>query len=164
MKKEIKYAVLGGLVTAVAFAGVTAFLTRNDEKTTDLGAAAYACYRLDDSTGAKNEDDKSGISTTKYYEFGRLESITVEEDVDVKYYINVYDEDKKFVQVDEYTADLTDEELAAYESIGAAYFKIEIVDPNDDDDEISLLEKIGLSGKVTVTLNDGAAETEETKK
>ena len=161
MKKGTwKYAVVGVAVAVVAALGAGALFGRdNDEaKTKTLNALDYGIYRLDDVTGKKDEDDKSGISTKNYYKLEELKSIEVGEN-EVTYYVNVYDKDKTFIKADEYKTDVTDVDLTAYERIGAVFFKVEIVDPEDD--EVKILEVSKISKLVTVTLGE-AETTEET--
>lgn len=159
MKKGTwKYVAIGAVVaiSAVIGAGVAFGRDKDEEKTKTLNSLDYGIYRLDDTTGKKDEDDKSGISTKDFYKVDELKSIEIGSN-DVTYYVNVYDKDKNFIKVDEYKADITDVDLTAYERIGAVFFKVEIVD--SEDDEIGLLEKGDLVKQVTVTL--GEAETPE---
>lgn len=156
-KKSVALVAAGVAVSVIAFAGASAIHSRdNDEKT--LNAFNYERGNLDDVTG-KFDDEEIGIVTKKYYKFEELKSIDIDGDVVV--YVNAYDEDKTFIQADEYTEDLTEEEIASYSALGGVYFKLEIVDP--DDDEISFLEVNKLQEKVTVTLTEAEEEAEEEK-
>ena len=162
-KKNTKKTVVGivvGVLSLIATVGALSKIVAEDEKTKVLKVSDYQVCLLDDTTGKADEDDKGGISTTSYYKLEDLESIEIaDKDMDVKYYVNVYDEDKIFMQVDEYMEDLTASDKLAYENLGAVYFKIEIVDP--DDDEISWFEKFSLVEAIEVTL-DADGEEEET--
>lgn len=156
-KKNNATLIIAGIaIAAIAFSGASAMLKKDEDKT--LNAFNYERGNLDDVTG-KFDDEEIGIVTKKYYKFEELKSIDIDGDVIV--YVNAYDEDKKFIQVDEYTEDLTEEEIAAYSALGGVYFKLEIVDP--DDDEISFLEVNKLQEKVTVTLTEAKEEAEEEK-
>lgn len=156
-KKNNGTLIIAGIaIAAIAFAGASAMQKKDEGKT--LNAFNYERGNLDDVTG-KFDDEEIGIVTKKYHKFEELKSIDIDGDVVV--YVNAYDEDKKFLQVDEYTEDLTDEEIAAYSTLGGVYFKLEIVDP--DDDEISFLEVNKLQEKVTVTLTEVEEEAEEEK-
>ncbi len=164
MKKGTwKYVAVGAVISAVAVIGVGALFGRDsdEEKKETLNAFDYGIFRLDDTTGKKDEDDKSGISTKDYYKLDELQSIEIGEN-EVTYYVNVYDKDKTFIKVDEYKADMTDIDFTAYERIGAVYFKVEIVDPEDE--EINFFEQCELAKLVTVTLGEaesaGTTETE----
>ena len=141
----------------VAVVGITSALT-NDDKTKVLKASDYQVCMLDDTTGKTDKDNEGGISTKSFYKLEELESIEVKKDADVEYYVNVYDEDKVFMQVDKYTADLKDSDLIAYENLGAVYFKVEIVDTEDE--KISWFDKFGLVDSVEVTLNEDVEEDE----
>ena len=159
MKKgTFKYVAIGAAISVVACIGAGALFGRDndEEKTRTLNSLDYGIYRLDDSTGKKDEDDKSGISTKDYYKLEELQSIEVGK-TDVTYYVNVYDKDKTFIKVDEYTADITDVDLTAYERIGAVFFKVEIVNPEDD--EINFFEQCELAKLVTVTLGEVVEDT-----
>lgn len=156
-KKNNGTLIIAGIaIAAIAFAGASAMLKKDEDKT--LNAFNYERGNLDDVTG-KFDDEEIGIVTKKYHKFEELKSIDIDGDVVV--YVNAYDEDKQFIQVDEYTESLTEEEIAEYSAIGGVYFKLEIVDP--DDDEISFLEVNKLQEKVTVTLTEAEEEAEEEK-
>lgn len=155
-KKSVALVAAGVAVSVIAFSGASAMLKKDEDKT--LNAFNYECGNLDDVTG-KFDDEEIGIVTKKYYKFEELKSIDIDGDVVV--YVNAYDEDKTFIQADEYTEDLTEEEIASYSALGGVYFKLEIVDP--DDDEISFLEVNKLQEKVTVTLTEAEEEAEEEK-
>ncbi|MBQ3220330.1 MAG: hypothetical protein IJB34_00030 [Clostridia bacterium] len=150
-KRNVALIVAGVAVAVVAFAGASAVMSR-DSGETELKARHYEIGRLD-SVGKFDEDD-SGIVTKKYYKVAELKSIEVKEDV--TYYVNVYDKDKTFIQVDEYTDDLTDEALAQYTELGAVYFKLEVV--NDEDDEIGFFDRYSLAGDIEVVLEEADEE------
>ena len=155
-KNNTSLIIAGVVIGAIAFAGASAMMNKDEDKTLNVLNYEQGC--LDDVTG-KFDNEKSGIVTRKYYKFEELKSIEI--DGDVLVYVNAYDEDKQFIQVDEYDKTLTKEEIAEYSAIGGVYFKLEIVDP--DDDEISLLEMNKLQEKVKVTLTEVEKEEDETK-
>ena len=150
-KRNVALIVAGVAVAVVAFAGASAVMGR-DSGETELKARHYEIGRLD-SVGKFDEDD-SGIVTKNYHKVAELKSIKVKEDV--TYYVNVYDKDKTFIQVDEYTDDLTDEALAQYAELGAVYFKLEVV--NDEDDEIGFFDRYSLAGDIEVVLEEADEE------
>lgn len=159
--KKIFGIAAGALAGVVAIVGLTALITRDDDKTKVLKASDYQVCMLDDTTGKTDKDNAGGISTKSFYKLEDLDSIEVDKDADVKYYVNVYDEDKIFIQVDEYTGDLKASDKIAYENLGATYFKIEIVDTKDE--EISWLEKFDLVKAVDVTLSEGTSAEEDSE-
>ena len=148
-KKWIKIGAIAlGVVVA---AGVVTLLTRDGEKEQKLGVFDYQACRIDDVTGKKVEEDNTGISTKNFIKLEQLQSITLSEKAEaVTYYVNCYDDAKTFIQVDEYTADLTAEDMKAYENLGVTYVKIEVVD--SDDDEITSLDVLKVSEMLEVTL------------
>lgn len=147
-----------GVAVTVAAVGLIAAFSKNSEDTVKpLTALDYQGCMLDDLSGKKDENDKTGISTKEFIEFEHLQGIEVGKN-DVTYYVNAYNKDKKLIQVDEYTADLTDEDLTAYANLGVEYVKIEIVDP--DDEEISFFDISRVSKLIEVELGE-AEETEE---
>ena len=152
MKKgTLKFMAIGAVIAIGAGVGASMALGRNldNPKTKKINALEYGIYRLNDTTGKIEDDDKSGITTKNFYKLEELQSIEIGEN-EVTYYVNVYDKDKTFIKVDEYNADITDVDLTAYERTGVVFFKIEIVDPEDD--EINFFEQCELAKLVTVTL------------
>lgn len=147
-QKNLALIAAGVAVAVIAFAGAAAVLGNDSE--TELKARHYEIGRLDDSTGKFDEDDNSGIVTKDFYKFEELKSIAIEKDV--VYYVNAYDADKTFIQVDEFTEDWTKEDATTYEGIGAVYFKLEVVD--EDNDDLSFLDRYSLAGKIEVTLEE----------
>ena len=143
---------VAAVAVVVAFGAVSAISRNNDDEKV-LNGWAYETCRLNDTTGKKDEDDKSGISTKEFYEIESLKSIkfTDEEAEGIEYYVNLYDEDKRFMSVEKQTGDFMAEDVNAAKVRGAAYFKVEIVDTEDE--EISFFEKFGLSDKVAVKLD-----------
>lgn len=151
-KNKLAKFAIGAIVAIVAFGAIVG-IARNggDEKV--LNGTAYETCRLDDTTGKKVKDDKSGISTKDFYEIEQLHSIKLTDETaeGIEYYVNLYDEDKTFLSVEKVTGDFMAEDITAAKARGAAFFKVEIVDTNDD--EISFFEKYGLSDKVAVKLD-----------
>ena len=97
-KKNNATLIIAGIaIAAIAFAGASAMQKKDEDKT--LNAFNYERGNLDDVTG-KFDDEEIGIVTKKYYKFEELKSIDIDGDVVV--YVNAYDEDKQFIQVDEY--------------------------------------------------------------
>lgn len=156
-KKTWIYVTVGVAVGVVAIFGASAVLNRDSDKVKPLTALDYQGCMLDDLSGKKDENDKTGISTKEFIEFEHLQGIEVGKN-DVTYYVNAYNKDKKLIQVDEYTADLKDEDLTAYANLGVEYVKIEIVDP--DDEEISFFDISRVSKLIEVELGE-VEETEE---
>lgn len=146
-----------GVAVTVAAVGLVAGAAKKADKVKPLTAFSYQGCMLDDLSGKKDENDKTGISTKEFIEFEHLQGIEVGKN-DVTYYVNAYNKDKKLIQVDEYTADLKDEDLTAYANLGVEYVKIEIVDP--DDEEISFFDISRVSKLIEVELGE-AEETEE---
>lgn len=155
MKKNKWAKIAIGVIAAVVALGAVVAIARSaDEgKSKVLNGWAYETCRLDDTTGKKDEDDKSGISTKDFYEIEQLQSIklTDEKAEGIEYYVNLYDADKTFLSVEKQTGDFMAEDVAAAKARGAAYFKVEIVDTEDE--EISFFEQFGLSDKVAVKLD-----------
>lgn len=142
--------IAGFLIAAVSFAGATALANKNDE--TKLSSINYDRGELSDVTGKFDDEEKVGLVTKKYYKLNELSGIEIE-DEDVTVYINFYDEDKNFLEVQEVSTDIEGvEEFEGMITAGAYYFKLEIVD--NEDDEISLYDLYKLSQKVTVTLSE----------
>lgn len=150
MKKRnnLTLVIAGIAVTVITFGAVSGMKNKDEDKT--LNSLNYQIGALDDVTGKFDDEEKVGIVTRKYYKIEELKSIELDKDVVV--YLNVYDEDKTLIQVDEFTEDVTEEVIAEYSAIGGVYFKLEVVDPEDD--EISILDAYKLSEKVTVTLRE----------
>lgn len=157
MKKNkwAKFAIFA-VVAVVALGAISAISRNNDEKV--LNGLAYETCRLDDTTGEKDKEDKSGISTKSFYEIEQLQSIKIkDENVEgIEYYVNLYDADKTFIGVERQTGDFMAEDIAAAQARGAAYFKLEIVDTKDE--EISFLEQFALSNQVEVKLDASEKE------
>lgn len=147
MKDSMKLALVGGLITLVAIAGTTAFVGPQEEKT--LTGWDYQTCMLDDETGKKDSDDKSGISTKDFIKVDELVSVTLE-DEDMEYYVNVYDADKAFLTVVKYTADMTDEDFAGIAEQGGEYVKFEIVDA--DTDEVGAFNRFSIAKGVEITI------------
>ena len=125
------------------------------ETTKELGASAYAIGLLDDETGKIPtgdgvEVDKGGLATTKFYDVDGLK-VEVAKNATVKYQVNYYDEEKKFLAVQTLTDDFDSANIPSTAST-AEYVKIEIIPTDDDDGEVSLLEKSGYVKQVTVTV------------
>lgn len=121
------------------------------ETTKELGASAYAIGLLDDSTGKIHEEvDKSGLATTKFYNVDGLK-VEVAKNATVKYQVNYYDKEKNFLAVQTLTEDFDSADIPS-SAIEAEYVKIEIVPTDDDDGEVSLLEKMGYVKQVAVTV------------
>lgn len=150
-KKWAKIAI--GVVAGVLAIGAFVAISRSadDDESKVLNGWAYQTCRLDDTTGKKDEDDKSGISTKDFYEIEQLQSIKrTDEDEGIECYVNLYDNGKTFIEAVLMTDEFTTEDVSAAVEMGAVYFKMEIVDT--DDDKISFLEQFGLSDKIEVTL------------
>lgn len=161
MKNKWAKIAIGAIVGVVAFGAISAISRNNDDETKVLNGWAYQTCMLDDTTGKKDEDDKSGISTKDFYELEQLQSIklTDEKADTIEYTVNLYDADKTFMRAETKTDDFTAEDVAAAMETGASYFKVEIADT--DDDKISFVEKFGLSDKVEVTLDVSETEDKE---
>ncbi len=146
---------IAAIAVAVTFGAVSAISRSAGDEEKVLNGWAYETCRLNDTTGKADEEDKSGISTKDFYEIDQLQSIKLtvedEEAESIEYYVNLYDEDKRFMSVEKQTGDFMAEDVAAAKARGAAYFKVEIVDTEDE--KISFLEKFGLSDKVAVKLD-----------
>ena len=149
------YAGVGALLAVVMVAGSGAVISRKEGDYT-LKASDYQGCMLDDITGKKDTEDKTGISTKDFIEFDMLKSIEVGKN-DVTYYVNCYSKDKKFIQVDEYSADLTELDFIAYKNLGVKYIKIEVV--SGEDDKISLFDISKVSKLIEVEL--GEAEEDQ---
>ena len=163
MKKNTKKTIIiivASIITTIAAAGVLSQCSRGDDKTQTLNAGDYQVCLLDDASGKTDKDNKGGVSTKDYYKLEDLLSIELDKDADdVEYYVNIYDADKIFIQADKYTKDLTEADLTAYKNLGAVYFKVEIV--NTEDEEISWLEKFSLVKAVEVTLGEAEKSSKE---
>ena len=153
MKKNTWAKIAIGVVAGIVTLGAVVAISRSayEDKSKILDGWAYETCRLDDATGKRDVDDKSGISTKDFYELEQLESIKrTDDDESIEYYVNIYDDAQIFMEALLETDDFTTEDIEAAVEMGAVYFKVEIVDT--DDDEISFFEKFGLSDKVEVTL------------
>ena len=159
MKKNKWLKWLAIALGAVTLIGAVSAITHSDDKTQELKGRHYEAHLLDDTTGEVNENNNGGISTVDYYKISQLESIKIADDAEVEYYVNLYDKDKKFIQVDKHKDDLTDDAFLLYEDLGAVYFKVEIVDTNDD--EISFFEKSALAREVKVTISKEETDSED---
>ncbi len=155
MKKNKWAKIVIGVIAAVVAIGVVVAIARSadEDKSKVLNGWAYETCRLNDTTGKKDEDDKSGISTKDFYEIEQLQSIkfTDEEAEGIECYVNLYDDDKRFLSAEKLTGDFMAEDVAAAKARGAAYFKVEIVDTEDE--EVSFFEQFVLSDKVAVKLD-----------
>lgn len=141
---------LAGVTLTAAVVGLSVKVSKQ-ETTKELGASAYSIGLLDDETGkAFEEADKSGLATTKYYDVEGLK-VEVAKNATVKYQVNYYDEDKKFLAVQTLTEDFDSANMPS-EASTAEYVKIEIIPTDDDDGEVSLLEKSGYVKQVSVTV------------
>lgn len=153
MKKNTWAKIAIGVVAGIVTLGAVVAISRSadEDKSKVLNGWAYETCRLDDVTGKRDVDDKSGISTKDFYELEQLESIKrTDDDESIEYYVYMYDEAQINMDMILKTDEFTTEEIEAAVEMGAVYFKVEIVDTNDD--EISFFEKFGLSDKVEVTL------------
>ena len=90
------------------------------------------------------------MATNKYYDVEGLK-VEVAKNATVKYQVNYYDEDKKFLAVQTLTEDFDSANMPS-EASTAEYVKIEIIPTDDDDGEVSLLEKSGYVKQVSVTV------------
>lgn len=141
---------LAGVTLTAAVVGLSVKVSKQ-ETTKELGASAYAVGLLDDSTGKLHEEvDKSGLATTKFYNVDGLK-VEVAKNATVKYQVNYYDEDKKFLAVQTLTEDFDSADIPS-SALEAEYVKIEIVPTDDDDGKVSLLEKAGYVKQVAVTV------------
>ena len=153
MKKNKWAKIAVGVIAAVVAFGAIAAISRSadDDESKVLNGWAYQTCRLDDQMGKTDVDDKSGISTKDFYEIEQLQSIKrTDEDEGIECYVNIYSVDKELIDVILMTDEFTAEDVAAAVEMGAVYFRVEIVDT--DDDKISFLEQFGLSDKIEVTL------------
>lgn len=156
MKKRnnVTLYIAGFLIAAVSFAGATALANKDDETT--LSSINYERGYLNDVTGKLDDEEKIGIVTKNYYKLDELKGISVEDD-DVVAYINFYDEDKNYISYQEIVTEVEGaEDFEGMIDAGAYYFKLEIVD--NEDDEISLYDLYKLSKKVTVTLGESEGD------
>ena len=154
-KKAGKAGIVAGVAAVLAVAALGVSIAANvrvsDKETTQvLGSSAFAVGQLDDTTGkllTGEDEDKSGLYTTKYYKSEGLE-IKLKEDATVKYQVNYYDADKKFLSVEEFE----DDYVATGAPETAEYVKIEIIPTEDDDDTVGVFEKGGYVGQAEITV------------
>lgn len=143
-KKRSKLGIVAGVLAVLAVSALSGSIAANmkmsaNETTKDIGSSAFAIGRLDDETGkllTGENEDKSGLYTSKYYKSENLE-IKLAEDATIKYQVNYYDEDKKFLSMSEFTGDY----VATGAPEAAAYIKLEIIPMDDDDDTVTAFEK-----------------------
>lgn len=164
VKKWLKYVVLI-LVVMFALGATVTLITRCETDTQtekQLGALDYARYALNDETGQADKDDKSSVSSKDFYAIERIKCELVE-GAKVKYQLNFYDEEYRFISVREYTQDFdgSGSEAEVLKAVGVKYVRIEILPPADDaDGEIGIFEKSGYVDQLKVTLFT-ESETEE---
>ena len=113
------------------------------EKTTELASYKYSICALT-AEGELDKEDKSAI-VSDLLDVSKLESIEVAEDAEVSVYVYWYDEDGEFLTSEEVTETFTVSETAAK-------FRVAIKPLDDEDGEVSLLEKSAYAKPVTVTL------------
>lgn len=150
---------VGVLLTAVAFAGASAIEKLNDSETKTLKSYDYAIECL--NAEGQIEDGTDFVTTREFHKLAALESIEVGAHA-VKYYVNVYNENKEFVSVNSeaYTKSFTAEEIEALKASGT-YFKIEIRESTGDGiDWYDFFEKSTLIKRVEVTLLKEVEEAE----
>ena len=156
-KRFVKSDKMKWLAVGLSFVTLTAAVVglsvkvSKQETTKVLGASAYSIGLLDDETGkAFEEKDKGGLATEKYYDVDGLK-VEVAKNATIKYQVNYYDKDKAFLAVQTLTDDFDSANIPSTAST-AEYVKIEIIPTDDDDGEVSLLEKSGYVKQVTVTV------------
>lgn len=164
VKKWLKYVLL---ILAIMFAlGATVTLiTRCEtgaETEKQLGSIDYARYALDDETGQANKDDKSSLSSKDFYAIERIKCELIE-GAKIKYQLNFYDEEYRFISVREYARDFdgNGSEAEVLKAVGVKYVRIEILPPADDaDGEVGIFEISGYVKQLKVTLLPEREENE----
>lgn len=158
--KRVFKAVLGVLVTVLTLGAVVSIFSKcSAEDTKELNAFDYKVAVLDDATGKTVKDEKGGLVTKDMYLIDDLE-IKLAKDADIKYQLNLYDEEKEWISVKTYTEDFDSSEIETLKATGARYVRIELIPEDDEDGEISLFEKSGYVKQATVTVS---TETEVEK-
>ena len=89
--------------------------------------------------------------TEKYYDVENAE-IKIKDKATVSVYLNLYDENKAFLEVVEMAANGKVSE-AANGVTGAKYVRFEVIPVDDADGKIGLLEKGDYAKQVTITVN-----------
>ncbi len=154
-KKAGKAGIVAGVAAVLALAALGVSIAANirvsDKETTQtLGTGAFGVGQLDDETGkllTGDNEDKSGLYTTKYYKAEGL-VIDLDESATIKYQVNYYDADKKFLSMTEFE----DDYVATGAPETAEYVKIEIIPTDDDDDTVGVFEKGGYVGQAEITV------------
>ena len=155
--KKKKVGILAIVATVLAAIGTAASigaLAKVDklETTKELGASAFSVGMLDDETGKLPDEDvdKGGLYTAKYYTYEGMDFEFVK-DATGEMQVNYFDEDKKFLGVQTWTADYDATKVISTAST-AKYVKFEIIHTEDDDDTVSLLEKYDYVDQVKIVV------------
>ena len=133
-----------GCVAALLLSGGALARQFSKETTKELSSYSYTIGAVTD--GAIDKEDKSSITSDKL-KVKNLVSIELDEDADVKVYVHWYDGDGDWLSNSEVTEDGT-----PVAPDGAETFRVEIEPTDDNDGEVSALEKGGYAKLVTVTL------------
>ena len=160
--KKLLKVIAGVLAIALTCGIVSSLASRiNTDDTKELNVFDYEIGSLSDTTGKKIKDDKSGLVSKDMYEVKGL-TVELEKKADVMYQLNFYDEDKAWVKVETYKQDFDGaDEFDTLNAEGIKYAKLEIIPLEDEDEEVSLLEKRGYAKQVKVTVSTEDSEVEE---
>ena len=154
-KKAGKGILIGGIAAIAltgAIAGSVALKKVNGQITTvTLSTSAYTIGTLSDTDGKVDKENKCGLFTEKYYDVENAE-IKIKDKATVSVYLNLYDENKAFLEVVEMAANGKVSE-AANGVTGAKYVRFEVIPVDDADGKIGILEKGDYAKQVTVTVN-----------
>lgn len=150
--KNIAIFGLAAIAMTGAIAGIVALKKINDQiPTTTLSASAYTVGMLSDTDGKVESGADGGLFTAGYYDIENAE-VKIKDDANVEVYVNLYKEDKTFLQVIKVTDKTKVSEIASSVS-SAKYVRFEIVPEEDADGKISGSEKREYAGQVTITVN-----------
>lgn len=152
MFKRIFIVGLAVLSVTGTIAGIVALKKVNDQiPTTTLSNSAYTVGMLSDTDGKVESGADGGLFTAGYYDVENAE-VKIKDDANVAVYVNLYKEDKTFLQVIKVTDKTKVSEIASGVS-SAKYVRFEIVPEEDADGKISGGEKREYAGQVTITVN-----------
>ena len=144
-KKDLKSILLTvGVVLAIGLSSGALIRQVSKEKTKELASYSYTIGVVDED--GKLDKDEKGAITSEELQVKDLVSIEIDEDAEVMVTVHWYDEDGTLLS----SAEVDGDTPTAPE--GAETFRVEIEPTEDEDGEVSALEKGGYAKLVTVTL------------
>lgn len=144
-KKDLKNILLTvGVVLAVGLSSGALIRQATSEKTKELASYNYTIAAIDEE--GKLDKDERGMMVSDKLNVKDFVSIDIDEDAEVEVTVYWFDEDGVLLK-----SDLVEGETPAAPE-GAETFRVGIEPLEDEDGEISALEKGGYAKLVTVTL------------